>query len=704
MTSVIDELEAELEGDISLPVGGLINAYKKAQRDPLVRQCVLYMVFIFNFCIVMTLVRPVHTTFEIQNAIYAQLATEAIAPSKVHFEKTFYDIANWGDYWLWVTTVLEGTAYQCCYPSGKSFLATYGSTNDRRIAQYNRLMSPIRFRQVRTKTNEGCSTPKQNHEMSRPCWGDYGTHTVDDDSSIWVADDDKKSAYMTGLSDFVGDEDDGYQYGDKGHVVDLPLDKTKAAERIQWMMRERWTDEGTRAVVIDVNTYNPNFDIATVMRFKVDVVGGGTFFPKVETLSCRLNPYSNTTDYVRLLCEVIFAGLTLFYVWTEALELRSSGLKEYLSSFWNLVELGNLSVFIIIMYKWTEYVGYDKAAFRRREWSEFHDLYTPAALFNYSAHLGAANVVWAFLKVFKYLQLNSRFLLIWDVLGHSMIYILPFSVIIVLIVFAFCFSGIWLFGQRIEDFHTWSLAWSYLLRSFIDGFDYEPMKDAQPSAAPLWAACWTFMASLILLNMFIAILSDSYIFVRERTQKQDIVERDYTMPTWSMFFRSKLFCIPAKSIQQEEELLDLKHTNRELTESFEQINSERLFSMLLHKVGDDDDSVTLEDMMSFFTASDEGNPGDEITTKAREWMEKMAKVAGLPLKKETKETTTLDEIATLRERIGELECELKQVHDLLATGIPAHLGLPLWGNRGDHNPRDRENEARAQRVSLMYDD
>merc|ERR1719428_296240 len=197
------ELEAELEGDITLPVGGLINAYKKAQRDPLVRQCVLYMIFIMNFCIVMTLVRPVHTTFEIQNAIYSQLATEAIAPENNNFEKTFYDIANWGDFWAWTTTVLQATAYHCCYPSGKSFLATYGNMNDRRIAQYNRLMTPIRFRQVRTKMNEGCSTPKQNHEMSRPCWGDYGKDTVDTDESVWDPDGDIKSTYMTGLSDFV---------------------------------------------------------------------------------------------------------------------------------------------------------------------------------------------------------------------------------------------------------------------------------------------------------------------------------------------------------------------------------------------------------------------------------------------------------------------------------------------------------------------
>merc|ERR1719272_2782284 len=103
------------------------------------------------------------------------------------------------------------------------------------------------------------------------------------------------------------------------------------------MIAERWTDEATRAISIDLNTYNPNYDMATVMRFKIDIVGGGHFFPKVETLSCRLNPYSNMMDYVRLIGEITFVGLLVYYIWQEVMELRASGPKVYLTSFWNII-------------------------------------------------------------------------------------------------------------------------------------------------------------------------------------------------------------------------------------------------------------------------------------------------------------------------------------------------------------------------------
>merc|ERR1719355_283079 len=77
----------------------------------------------------------------------------------------------------------------------------------------------------------------------------------------------------------------------------------------------------------------------------------------------------------------------------------------------------------------------------------------------------------------------------------------------------------------------------------IDGFEYEPMKDTAPQPAPVWALCWTVMSGLILLNMFIAILSDSYVFVQDRIKKQDAIENSFELPTWAVFFRSKIPCL-----------------------------------------------------------------------------------------------------------------------------------------------------------------
>merc|ERR1719161_2047746 len=136
---------------------------------------------------------------------------------------------------------------------------------------------------------------------------------------------------------------------------------------------------------------------------------------------------------------------------------------------------------------WMAYVFQDISVFKVRSISEFHDMYSLCSQFNTTANLAAFNAVWCFIKLFKYLQFYTRFLLMWDVLAHSMSNILPFSGVMMLIFFAFSFSGFWLFGARVYEFHTWPMCFNFLLRSVLEGLVatrrgvqidlYRPMKE-----------------------------------------------------------------------------------------------------------------------------------------------------------------------------------------------------------------------------------
>merc|ERR1719265_2622646 len=109
-------------------------------------------------------------------------------------------------------------------------------------------------------------------------------------------------------------------------------------------------------------------------------------------------------------------------------------------------------------------------------------------------------------------------------------YIMPFMAIVFLIMCAFSFAARWLFGQRIDEFHTLmgtGGTFVNLILALMDGFDFEEMKDAAPMGAPVWALSFTVISCLVLLNMFIAILSDSYASVQDRISKQEEFESNY---------------------------------------------------------------------------------------------------------------------------------------------------------------------------------
>ena len=56
--------------------------------------------FLAFFLAIVTLGRPVHEIYTVQSAIHTALATEAISPETLKSKLTFYDIADWGDFWL----------------------------------------------------------------------------------------------------------------------------------------------------------------------------------------------------------------------------------------------------------------------------------------------------------------------------------------------------------------------------------------------------------------------------------------------------------------------------------------------------------------------------------------------------------------------------------------------------------------------------
>jgi hypothetical protein len=398
-----------------LPLGGVVAAYKRSRQDPYFNQFILYAIFISCFATIVTMVRPTFDIFSVQRTMIAELVDAPIAPSTKPFKTTFLDIENFDDYWLWVRTVLYEKTFSRTDFAGRPLVEEHGPNNEWRIGLYNRLIGPIRFRQVRTK--EGSCDFPETHVFSRPCWGPFSAAAADSRSLEPAAGMEAASGtvYATGLSDFSGHDDDGGYYGGMGHVVDLPLDDGETLKRITGMQMERWTDEATRAIAIDINTYNANTDISTVTRLSIDVVPGGRIYPTVSQSSCRLSPYNMPGDQIRFGVECVFLGLLFYYICVEIQELYTLRWKYF--DFWNAVECANLGLYVVIVSGWVELMLRDRSVFMKRDYTTFHDLYAITGQFERSTRYCAFNIVWSFIRFFKYMQLNPRFAILWEVMS-----------------------------------------------------------------------------------------------------------------------------------------------------------------------------------------------------------------------------------------------------------------------------------------------
>merc|ERR1719321_753190 len=192
--------------------------------------------------------------------------------------------------------------------------------------------------------------------------------------------------------------------------------------------------------------------------------------------------------------------------------------------------------------------------------------------------------------------------------------IIPFVVVILLIFFAFSFSGYWLFGARVDDFHTWAITLNFLFQSVVEGLVktkrgvqidmYGPMKEASPGTATVWAIGWVIMSNLILLNMFIAIITDSYIYIQQRTKQQTEAERAFLMPEWLLYFRSKVPCL-WKDPDMKEKVMNMKNEEAKLRKHLASIDQVKLWQFTLDSIAECNFDLDVGEMMQFFPHRDE---------------------------------------------------------------------------------------------------
>jgi len=112
---------------------------------------------------------------------------------------------------------------------------------------------------------------------------------------------------------------------------------------------------------------------------------------------------------------------------------------------------------------------------------------------------------------------------------------------------AFAQYGYLLFGPKLYDFSKLALAAYTLLRAMLGDFDFPSFQAAHPSLGPLFFIIFIFVVFFILLNMFLAIINDTYSEVKgemEMTKIQfeitDLFARGYNNILGSVAMRDKM--------------------------------------------------------------------------------------------------------------------------------------------------------------------
>ncbi|CAF1031844.1 unnamed protein product [Adineta ricciae] len=107
--------------------------------------------------------------------------------------------------------------------------------------------------------------------------------------------------------------------------------------------------------------------------------------------------------------------------------------------------------------------------------------------------------------------------------------VLGFSVMFMIVFLAYAQLGYLLFGTMVDDYKTFAISIFTLFRIILGDFDFNAILDAHRILGPIFFLTYVFFVFFVLLNMFLAIINDTYSEVKNdmTTQKSEFELGEY---------------------------------------------------------------------------------------------------------------------------------------------------------------------------------
>ncbi|XP_028982895.2 polycystic kidney disease 2-like 1 protein [Betta splendens] len=546
-----------------------------------IRELVVYLVFLVDMCL-LTYGMTSSSTYYYTNAM-----TNLFVNTPSASGGSFQSIGAMADFWAFAQGPLLDGLYWSTWYNNQSM-----NHGDQSFIYYeNMLLGVPRIRQLKVKNNS-CKIPNDFQEEIIGCYDVYSEKKEDDlsfgliNGTAWTYHTEKAmngSSYWGLLTTYSG----------AGYYQDLSRTKEESAAVLEELMSNLWLDQGTRAVFIDFSTYNANINMFCVLTLVVEFPATGGAIPSYQIRTVKLLRYVATWDYFILGCEMVFCLFILYYIVEEILELRIHKLA-YFKSIWNILDIVIIMLAIVaIIFNIFRTVKVDSLlGSLLRDPGIYADFEFLAFWQTQYNNMNAVNLFFAWIKIFKYISFNKTMTQLSSTLGRCAKDILGFAIMFFIVFFAYAQLGYLLFGTVVQSFSTFAKCISTQFRIILGDFNYDAIDSANRVLGPIYFVTYVFFVFFVLLNMFLAIINDTYSEVKEELSSQkddlhftDIIKQSYMKTFVKLKLKKEKISDVQKALQSgsgeiefkdfRETLKGMGHGDEEISAAFAQFDCDK---------------------------------------------------------------------------------------------------------------------------------
>nr|CAD7449563.1 unnamed protein product [Timema bartmani] len=438
-------------------------------------------------------------------------------------ESSFKDIKTMADFWNYVESpLIDGLFWDVWYND-----QAITSKEDRNILYENRMLGIPRMRQVKVRNNS-CTVHDEFRRTFSTCYDYFSSASEDTEpfglgtGTAWTYSSPEKldtSSYWGWLG----------TYGGGGFYEDFSIHSKETLEKIKALKENLWITRGTRAVFIDFTLYNANINLFCIIKLTVEFPPTGGATPSWDFLTLRLLSYQSKYDYFIFACEILFIFFIVFFTLEEVREIIHFKFR-YIRSFWNVLDIIIITLsYACILFNIFQFVKLSDVLQgllnQKTTFANFDHLGRLQVDYN---NMEAVALFFAWVKIFKFISFNKTMSQLSNTLSRCAWDIAGFSIMFFIVFCAFAQLSYLLFGSQLERFSTFINAMFTLLRILLADFDYDAIERANRILGPLFFVTYIFFVFFVLLNMFLAIINDTYSEVKsEISSRKDFEVSDF---------------------------------------------------------------------------------------------------------------------------------------------------------------------------------
>ena len=301
-------------------------------------------------------------------------------------------------------------------------------------------------------------------------------------------------------------------YSGGGYVANLGYNKLTAKRIINDLKENHWVDRQTRAVLVEFSLYNPPSNLLAVMTYYFEVLPSG-FAGTFKSYGILPLSATNSLAHSTYLLFVLLFGILLvcFFV-VQCIKLCRQKCS-YFKSMWNLLDmLQILTASSAMLLQWMRTKVATKTFEKLKD-----NPYLPVSfhrvllLFEFEEVAICVTTVIATLRLLKCFYFNPKIIVFTLTLRRLFKPIVSFFIVFLIAAMAHALLGFIAFGSSVEMFAQVHDGISFQFLMLLgQPFPVDKLKETNPIIGSLFFFTFFCSTSVIILNMFLAVINEYY--------------------------------------------------------------------------------------------------------------------------------------------------------------------------------------------------